>query len=216
MARTVRALATPAATELKLSQVASVRVRRLLGNVKPGARLGQKPGEGIGARRTEAHSEDREDTNLFSENTRGVTKERPQPGLESGVSPDAEEIHQQPSLSPSHLQKTSSKKIPPSLEEVESPSQPDSLLPNKPLSLESGPSAGAIGLDSPVPSPFFSFPSPASNEGVKKFAITPPALRIDGTGNPAMLPTGLKTPRLAGRKCLITGATSGIGNHLSL
>ncbi|KAF7512200.1 hypothetical protein GJ744_002362 [Endocarpon pusillum] len=188
MARTLRAVARSASSELKLSQIASSRVRRVFGNnVKPEARLGQKPSEGIDAHRSEADSED---IKLFSKKTRGVTKERQQPGLESGVSPGADENHLQPDLSPSHLQETSAQEIPPLLEEVESPSQSGSHLPNKPLS------AGAIGLDSPVPSPFFSSPFTVSDEGVKKAAIRP---------------TVSKNSRLAGRKCLITGATSGIG-----
>lgn len=213
MARTVRAVARSAPSKLELSQVASSRLRRLFGNVKPGARLGQKPSEGIGAHRTEADSED---INLFSENTQGITEERQQPGLESAVSPGAEKNHLQPGLSPSHVQETAPKEIPPLLEEVESPSRSGSLLPNKPLSLENGPSAGAIGLDSPVPSPFFSFPSAVSDEGAKKVAITPPAVGVDETGDTAIPPTVSKKTRLAGRKCLITGATSGIGNYLSL
>ncbi len=104
-----------------------------------------------------------------------------QSGLISGASPETERIHLQTSVARSRPEESLSKKI------------SSSFVPCRPLSFKNRPSAGAIGGESPVPSPPVSSSSAVSDEEVT-----------------------VKQGRLAGRKCLVTGATSGIGKFLSI
>ena len=213
MARTVRAVARSAPTRLKLSQPAPNRLRRLVGNVDSGARRGQGPSEVTSARSIEA---DTEEADVLSEHARVLDEGGQQPGLESNNSPNAEDNPQEPSLSHSHPKETFPQKIAALVGKVESPSRWENVLSQGLPSLENGPSAGAIGLDSPVASPFFSSPPALSDKAVEKAVIKLQASDGKKTGSTAIPPKILQNGRLVGRKCLITGATSGIGNYLSL
>ncbi len=209
MARAIKAVPTSALTKLTLSQVVHSQARKLLGDFGNGAKLCK---------------------------VRRSVRRRAEFRLKSIASPKPEGLQLEPNLPRSHPEEYLLNKTASSLEEIQSPSQSAKFITYRHLPLDQGSSAGAIDVDSPASSSLFSSPSAVLNEGIRKVAITDPGItkvpvtspgirkvavttpasRGDKTGNTEIPAAIVKNGRLAGRKCLITGATSGIGNYLSL
>lgn len=209
MARTISAVARSKPTQLNLSRSVSSQLRRLLGDVETGTRLGQKPGEASVAHPSITDAEDQgkhpadpifpfmSNENLSERTDRAKQESKPSSDPKESV------LHNHPPPA-----EDANVVVKPLLKKSKSSKK------RSPHRSAAGPKVAGIGLNSRMTSPFFSTPS----AGLRGRTGTVSKSLVDfktGAANSTSRPWEMQG-RLAGRKCLITGATSGIGENLSL